>query len=413
MRRLFTLFLTMQIILGLILPAAAQTEPVEISSEISATEVQTTPTPETEAPENTLPQPTAAAPTEPDREEPTENPDRIPEESTVPSSGSGDCEHSWMYVEVPPTCTEYGAKGYVCIYCEGVTDAQAIEMIPHKYDNSCDPDCNVCGAEHAVNHRFSSVWSKNSTQHWHACSVCGAKNDVGSHYPGPAATEEKAQYCLTCGLMMMPQKAHTHKFSETYQRDESEHWYACEGCGERKSAALHSYDSPCDSDCNICGYISEKTHDYGLWQSDENGHWNICSLCGESAEPEAHIPDAEVTQTGAQSCSICGFEIFTEVAHVHKASATWCADEIKHWKLCDCTERMEEELHSWDEGGETDEESMRYICTVCGAEKTEMIPEEAEGFSWWIPAAIAGLLGMALRLAGMILLRKRTGKYGN
>lgn len=408
MKRLFTLFLTMQVLCGLILPAAAKTEPLQISSEVSATEAQTTPPPETEAP-----QPTAAAPTEPEHQEPTENPDQIPAESTAPSSGSATCEHSWMYVEVPPTCTEYGAKGYVCIYCEGVTDAQPINMVPHTYDDPCDPDCNVCGAQRAVNHRFSSVWSRNSTQHWHACSVCGAKNDIGSHYPGPAATEEKAQYCLTCGLMMMPQKAHTHKYSETYQWDESGHWYACEGCEERKSVALHSYDNPCDSECNICGHISEKTHDYGLWQWDENGHWNICSLCGVSAEPEAHIPDAKLTQAGGQRCGVCGFELSTEAAHVHRASDTWCRDETKHWKQCDCAAKMEEEPHSWDEGAETEEESMLYICTVCGAEKTEKVPEDAKAPSRWIPVAIAGLLGMALMLAGLILLRKRTGKYGN
>jgi len=407
MKRLISILLTMLLLGSISLQASATTQPSESPAE-APTQITTPPTtqPPTEAPEETTAPPATTASTEPPVEEPPENPPS--EETSAPTTGPDTCKHSWVYVEVDPTCTEYGAKGYVCVNCEAVSEAEVIDLADHSYDHSCDSRCNACGAERSVSHKFSSAWSRNSTQHWHACSVCGEKGDVGGHFPGPAATEEKAQYCLTCGLMMMPKKAHTHKYSSVYTTDEQGHWYACEGCEERKDAEAHSYDDPCDAECNVCGHRSLKEHSYGSWMSDESGHWKICNRCGFATEVESHI-SGETEETAPQLCTVCDFELAAAPAHVHKPSNGWNSDEDSHWKLCECGEKMEKEVHSWELSEEIEEETMRYTCAVCGLDRTESAPEVDSGSSlaWWIPVLLAVLVCGVIILVVLIALGKK------
>lgn len=403
MKRILSFLLAMLLLLSVSRGAAAETVETTQPNQVPAQAP-------TEAPGPEPTQPVTEAPTVPSTEVPQDptvpstqpqEPTHPEEEPTAPSADQEVCQHSWMYVEVDPTCTEYGARGYVCIYCEAITEAEAIDLAPHTYDHSCDAFCNYCGAERSVSHKISSTWSRNSTEHWHTCSVCGEKADVGKHYPGPAATEEKAQYCLTCGLMMMPKKAHTHTYAETYSSDETGHWYACSGCTERKGFELHSYDGPCDPDCRLCGYVSEKNHDFSQCSFDAEGHWNICSLCGIAEEPQPHVLSENPEEEGAQICIICGCEILAPT-HVHQAEEPWFRDETDHWQLCQCGEKMHVQPHIWEEA-----QAPTYRCTVCGAEKLEELKEET-GFSWWIPAVIFLLGTSAVGLTVLIFLRKRS-----
>ncbi len=416
MKRLISVFMAMLLFCLLSIPVSVQADSSEetgsSASEPSETTVSqpdtsaTEPVPEnpgdtpSSGPEETTTQPTVPSATEPIPE--------TPRETTAPVLDPEVCDHSWMYVEVDPTCTEYGGKGYVCIYCEALRDLEAINMVPHTYEDSCDSDCNVCGSVRLVTHKYSSAWSKNSTQHWHACSVCGAKSDTGSHYPGPAATEEKAQYCLTCGLMMMPKKDHSHQYSTTYTFNETEHWYACKGCEVRKASEPHSYDNPCDSSCNICGHTSVKKHDYGTWTSDRNGHWKICSLCGATTEPEPHVADTKLTET--KLCGICSHMLSVESVHAHAWSDSWSCDESTHWKQCECGEKTETEPHIWDEGRENGDAVMQYACTACGAGKSETIPQEPASAFWWIPAGIVILCSLAIGMAILVLVKLKARK---
>ncbi len=66
---------------------------------------------------------------------------------------------------------------------------------PHVYDNDCDTTCNICGATRTITHQYKTVWSKDSTQHWHECSVCGIKKDVANH------NFDKDGVCNTCGYI--------------------------------------------------------------------------------------------------------------------------------------------------------------------------------------------------------------------
>lgn len=304
--------------------------------------------------------------------------------------------HNWNggTVKIPATCKEEGAFVYVCSVCGGAL----IEMIPklttHTYDNACDPDCNVCGAVREAKHKFSTAWSKNSREHWHTCTQCGKKTDIGKHYPGPAATEEKAQLCLTCGYTMTARLNHTHRFSDKLSWDDTGHWYACDGCEEQKDFETHSFDGPCDSDCNVCGYVTDAVHDYGNdWQADERGHWSVCTLCGRSSDREPHVPGPEATAEKAQFCTVCGYEIAPAREHEHTFEPQWRTDDAKHWKQCECGEKTEEALHTWDEGVRNKDKTVTFTCEVCGAERTEELPEK--GFPWWIV-----LIGAALVCCG-------------
>lgn len=325
---------------------------------------------------------------------------------------SGD--HSFgVTATVPATCKEEGATAYGCTVCGGIVYEILPKLTTHTYDNACDPDCNVCGATRDAAHKFSTVWSKNFQGHWHACTVCGAKADMGSHYPGPAATEEKAQICLTCGYTLTAKLNHVHKYDTQWSSDETGHWYACSGCDEQKNFEEHTYDDPCDPDCNVCGYISATAHSYdGTWLSDESGHWAVCTLCGEKSETEAHIPGPEATEDEAQLCTACGFEMAPAQEHVHEAGEEWLTDEERHWHECECGEKMEEALHTWDEGTENEDTTITYVCTECQAEKIEGEPKEKSGFPWWI-AGVAAVLACGGGVAAFLLLRprKKSGRF--
>lgn len=324
--------------------------------------------------------------------------------------------HNWNggSVTIPATCKEEGAFVYLCSGCGGAL----VEVIPrlttHTYDNACDPDCNVCGAVREVEHKFSAAWSKNFQEHWHACTLCGEKKDVGKHYPGPAATEEEAQICLTCGYVMTPRLNHTHEFQEELSFDETGHWYACEGCEEQGDYESHVYDGPCDPDCNVCGYVTEAAHDYdGTWQYDETGHWAVCTLCGAESVPEAHIPGPEATADKAQFCMVCGSELAPAQEHVHEYPAQWETDETSHWKQCQCGEKSQLAAHSWDEGSENKDGTITYVCQVCRTERAEEAPEPSGAFPWWI-VILVGILVLACGAVVLLLFaikKKPAGKF--
>ena len=64
--------------------------------------------------------------------------------------------------------------------------------------------------------------------------------------------------------------AHTHTFSETWTKNDTEHWKACTGCDEQKDKAPHD-----GSTCSVCGYQTqyeneiEKIHDLRIINEEE------------------------------------------------------------------------------------------------------------------------------------------------
>lgn len=321
--------------------------------------------------------------------------------------------HNWSQtgtVLLEPTCTEVGIMQYPCSGCDLVLLVEIPMLSAHVYDNVCDPDCNVCGATREAGHKFSEVWSKNSGGHWHACTACGEKKDEASHYPGPAATEEKDQICLTCGYVMTVRLNHTHNYGTQWTTDKTGHWYACSGCEEQKDFELHSYDDLCDPDCNVCGYRTETAHSYDEdWQSDESGHWSVCILCHKEGEAQPHVPGAEATEEEAQLCSVCGFELAPALEHVHEGGESWRMDEENHWKECACGEITEQAAHSWDAGTINEDTTVTYVCTECQAERVEGEPAAEDEFPWIIVLVLL-LVAAASAVVALVFLLRAAGK---
>ena len=102
----------------------------------------------------------------------------------------------------------------------------------------------------ALGHKYTDVWNMDATNHWHACSACGAKENNEAHVPGAAATETTDQTCTVCGYVIQKSTAHTHTYGDHWFNDNSGHWKAC-ACGEMNEKSAHT-DADSDQICDAC-----------------------------------------------------------------------------------------------------------------------------------------------------------------
>jgi hypothetical protein len=270
------------------------------------------------------------------------------------------CNHSFS------NWTNLGASGHTrkCNIC-GREEPGA-----HGYDNACDTTCNSCGAVRETTHDFTGPWEGDETGHWHACQVCGVKDDIAEHIPGKEAGEYEDQVCVDCGYILVPALGHTHKYDDRYNTGEHGHWQTCVGCGEANEVLEHEYDHACDANCNICDYQRQVTHQSGSWAYNEIEHWKPCSVCQEPQEQGQHQWDA-------------GFV---------KAAPT-----------------------------DTEEGLRVYHCVSCMAERTETIPMATiaapiAGLTWWMWLAGGAGCGVILTCLVWIIViacakGKRKGKF--
>lgn len=166
----------------------------------------------------------------------------------------GDPATEWK----PQTCTECGyvlqkALGHTHSYetqwtydevghwheCSGCDDLSSYQ--DHKYDNSCDTTCNICGAVRSIQHTMDANWWFDASGHWQECKVCGEKTKPDAHAPGPEATAESAQTCLDCGYEIAPMLGHTHEFGVEWYFDDTGHWQRC-GCGSVSVREPHTWN---------------------------------------------------------------------------------------------------------------------------------------------------------------------------
>lgn len=318
-------------------------------------------------------------------------------------------------VEQAATCKEEGVIAEFCPTCEYIVYEVLPKLETHTYDNACDAECNVCGLTREIEHSYQQWRTKGVTGHWYACSICGDKGSFEKHYPGPAATEEKDQICLTCGYIMTPKLNHQHDYSKEWTSDETGHWYACSGCEEQKDFKAHEYRDACDPDCNICGYKTGNAHSFdGTWHSDEEGHWFVCAVCGSVADSKEHTAPADATGEEAVYCTDCGYKMAEATAHVHEYGEEWLNNDLSHWQECACGETSDSVAHSWDEGIKAEDGSVTFSCTVCDAEYMQEAPQEevSDGFPWWIVLLVLAVLLVIAVIALIIALKpKKKGRF--
>ena len=227
--------------------------------------------------------------------------------------------HTWNkgVVTKKATCKEEGERTYTCTGCKHtktevipILDThtwgkwQKVDSLTHKRT------CSVCEKEETGDHSYNTYWSKDRNNHFHECSVCKDQKDVEKHTPGPEATEKNPQICTVCKYVIKPALEHIHEYAQEWTTDEDGHWYICSGCEEKGEYADHDFENACDPDCSICGFTRETAHNYGdNWVTDGENHYHECTGCGDIQDKETHIPGAAATETEAQTCTVCGYEL--------------------------------------------------------------------------------------------------------
>ena len=340
-------------------------------------------------------------------------------------------EHDWNDGAPTPaaTCDTPGTMKYKCLFCSA-TKTEDIKALGHKFDNDCDTTCNRTGCDYTrtASHKITTSWSSDKNGHWHMCTVCKATIDYATHTPNATVNEGDAKICTVCQYEISPAVEHEHEMSEEWITDAQYHWHRCQkknpSCYHTEDKAEHDYDNDCDVSCNTCAYIREAPHSYtGEWKAGPDGHWYVCTACGVKSQVYAHEPGPEATQETAQICVECNFVIKLPLSHVHEFGEVWYDDEEYHWQSCTdsaCLETTEKQPHTWDEGVELDDGTLKYTCSVCDKELVtgEPMPEPTEpaptvpageqkpeqdgsgSFPWqW-----AGIAAVVLLVIGIVLL---------
>lgn len=96
---------------------------------------------------------------------------------------------------------------------------------------------------------------------------------------------------------------HEHTFSSEWSKDKVNHWHAatCEHTDEVSEKAAHTFK---DGKCSVCGYVAPHEHTYAeAWTNDETYHWHAAT-CEHKTEVSAK---AEHTLTDGK-CTVCGYE---------------------------------------------------------------------------------------------------------
>ena len=236
--------------------------------------------------------------------------------------------------------------------------------------------CGICGNSYttASGHDDSDSWKYDADNHWKICARegCGEQIKLKAHtFDEGVVTTLPTEYsegvrtytCNTCGYEKtesIEKLNHTHKRSEKYAYDETEHWKTCTECNEKLDPEKHSFDE---------GVVTTEPTEYS---------------------------EGVMTYT----CAVCGYEKTESIEksdHTHKPSQKYAYDETEHWKTCtECSEKLDPEKHSFDEGvvttqPTTESEGVRtYTCTVCGYEKTESIEKLPDEPVKTYPIVISG-----------------------
>ena len=162
-------------------------------------------------------------------------------------------------------------------------------------------------------HSYKTEWSKDSTKHWHECSVCGNKKDEAAHTPGAAATETTPQTCTTCGYVIKEAIGHVHSYTEKntdakYLKSaatctaKAVYYYSC-SCGEKGTETFESGET--------------LAHTWETkWANNDSKHWHECTVCKTKGDEADHAfewkidKEATVTEAGAkhEECKVCGYK---------------------------------------------------------------------------------------------------------
>ena len=200
---------------------------------------------------------------------------------------------SGTYLKSAATCTKKAVYYYSCTCGEKGTETfESGDLAAHSY---------------------KTEWSKDSTKHWHECSVCGNKKDEAAHTPGAAATETTPQTCTTCGYVIKEAIGHVHSYTEKntdakYLKSaatctaKAVYYYSC-SCGEKGTETFESGET--------------LAHTWETkWANNDSKHWHECTVCKTKGDEADHAfewkidKEATVTEAGTkhEECKVCGYK---------------------------------------------------------------------------------------------------------
>ncbi|WP_294571232.1 CAP domain-containing protein [uncultured Subdoligranulum sp.] len=175
--------------------------------------------------------------------------------------------HAWDegVVTKAPTCTEAGEKTFTCSHCQE-TKTETVEALGHTpevipgKEPTCTETgltegskCSVCGTiltEQTVIDALGHEWGEWQTTKEATCTETG----------------EQMRTCIRCGeTETQPIQATGHRYATVWSYDSATHWHACEICGDREDEAAHSWKWVVDQEptatrpgsqhqeCTVCG----------------------------------------------------------------------------------------------------------------------------------------------------------------
>lgn len=224
-------------------------------------------------------------------------------------------------------------------------------------------------AYQCVEHVYGETFVSDEANHWHQCTVCGAKTGIAAHSYTDKKFDGNGHWAVcACGA-----ETHHAEHSLTAKHNESQHWQECV-CGYKTGETAHELTSKYDTaghwqECE-CGYATDKTGHSMERKSSADGHWDACA-CGYKTDVAAHAwTDKFDTQNHWQECSGCGYQKDVTAHTLVKQTS-----ETQHQVKCEsCGYKTEWENHT----GGTATCTAKAVCSVCGEAYGELAAHVAD-----------------------------------
>ena len=320
----------------------------------------------------------------------------------------------------PATCAAEGMKDHsVCASCgkkfingKEVKDVTIPKTNNHKYDNSCDKICNVCGFERNITHTWSKDYSFTENGHCHECTVCGAISGLEAHELTVTVLTEwsckhdglvnKKCFCGYDEDAVIP--ADEHKFSrvdaipatcitpgvlEHYECEgckqpakdkdgkeiiginklkteldpnnhvggdmcynEAEHYIVCV-CGEHIEKGPHTFGE--DGRCTVCHY--KKNTNVKTGATALTPHEKVPATC-VSTGTKAYYTDGggKIYLSKAGMIEVKEEDLIIPIAPDNHVGGEYEHSDAEHWIHCACGAKLDTAEHKFDDKG---------VCSVC------------------------------------------------
>lgn len=283
-----------------------------------------------------------------------------------------DMEYRVKGSETWTAATGNGNTVDVTLNTENGYPVDTVFEVRYKADKNHDtssPAQVTVKAYQCVEHVYGETFVSDEANHWHQCTVCGAKTGIAAHSYTDKKFDGNGHWAVcACGA-----ETHHDEHSLTAKHNESQHWQECV-CGYKTGETAHELTSKYDTaghwqECE-CGYATDKTDHSMERKSSADGHWDACA-CGYKTDVAAHAwTDKFDTQNHWQECSGCGYQ-----KDVTAHSLTKNVNETQHQVKCEsCGYKTEWENHT----GGTATCTAKAVCSVCGESYGELAAHVAD-----------------------------------